>query len=189
MQYRLSRIVSLLALAVSLTSGCIFSPERKPPKQKIPFTYLAPIGPRNVLQNLVSAYINRDSVETRAVYDFDYKGYGYDPSLPTPNVQFTNLDEIYHVKFLHDDPNIVSVLLDLGQPSTWQVLPGSATDDPGTMVIPIQFHNLRIDDVSTGGGYELTVDSQIEFAFKPKEIAAGDTTWTVIRWTERFTAH
>jgi hypothetical protein len=151
--------------------------------------YLAPTSPANVLQNLTKAYVNRDSIATRAVYDDLYKGTGFDPSLPTPNVEFTKSMEVSHVRRLHDDPDIVSVQLDLGAASTWQVLPGNATDAPGTMVIPIQYHLLRIEDVSVGGSYELSPDSQIEFGFKPTRTASGDTTWAVIRWTEVLTVH
>src|SRR5262245_32048019 len=104
MASRLIRAFSLLsASCLLLAAGCIFSPERKPPKKPVPFDYLPPISPGNVLQNLVSAYNNRDSVETALVYDDTYTGVSTDPSAQTPVPDLHKPDEIHHVKRLHDD--------------------------------------------------------------------------------------
>lgn len=183
MRFRVIQLpAALVGLALLLASGCIFSPERKPPKVPKPFVYLPPISPQNVLQNLVSSYTNRDSVETALVYDAAYQGSSSDPSQPTPVYAFTRADEVHHVHRLKNDPNIVSVQLDLGQGSTWNVLPGLVTDPPGALVIPIQFYSIVVRDVSSSEYVFKPVT--MEYAFKPTQVAPGDTVWTVCRWTE-----
>ena len=182
MQFRLMRILPVLFVCtLALASGCIFSPEQKPPKTKPPVEYLEPISPQNVLQNLVKSYKARDSIATAVVYDVDYTGSSTDPSAPTPIVDFNQAKEISHVKRLHDDPNIVSVDLDLGPVATWQVLPPNASDPSDWKIINTNFQSVEIRDVSTFT-YQSS-NRQIEWAFKPKTVGTT-TTWTVIRWTE-----
>lgn len=89
------RVLGLLvALAVGALAlaGCGKDPV-KPPAAK-PFTYLAPHAPTSVLQNMVSAYNNRDSVETGVVYDVNYRGYS--PGAPLGVGYFTRSDEVHH---------------------------------------------------------------------------------------------
>jgi len=183
MQFRLNRVAPLLVLiALALASGCIFSPEQKPPKVKAPIEYLDPISPQNVLQNLVKAYKGRDSIATSAVYDNEYTGSSTDPSAPEPIVEFNKAQEVSHVHRLHDDPNIVNVDLDLGPPETWQVLDANASDPPEWKIINTNFQKVEIRDI-TSFTYESS-NRQIEWAFKPTRTSSGDTTWTVRRWTE-----
>ena len=184
MQFRFIRfnrgVPFLLALSLVLASGCIFSPDQKPPKVKPPVEYLAPTSPQNVLQNLVMAYSARDSIATFAVYDPAYEGTSTDPSAPIPIVQFTRAQEVSHVKRLHDDPNIVSVSIDLGQPATWVFLPPNPSD-PTWEIIDTNFQSIEIRDITTFT-YQSS-NRQIEWAFKPTTVGST-TTWTVIRWTE-----
>lgn len=184
MQCRVNRILPLLLVScIALASGCIFSPDKKPPKVTPPIEYEPPISPANVLMNLVKAYNGRDSVATKAVYNENYQGTSTDPSQPTPIVQFTRASEVSHVKNLHDNPDIVSVLLDLGQPGTWQVLPPNASDPPDWVIINTNFQRVEITDGSQQATY-LSSNQQLEWAFKP-DTTGSTTTWTVIRWTER----
>ncbi len=173
----------LLSISFLALSGCIFNPDRKPPSKPKPIMYLAPISPRNVLQNMITAYTGRDSVGTAAVYDVSYQGTSNDPGAPIPIVQFSKDDEVRHVGRLKLDPNIVSVFLDLGQVSTWQRLDASAGDPPGWAVIPITASRVQIEDISVQTRYEST-NQIIEYTFKPTSTTPGDTTWTIVRWTE-----
>lgn len=149
--------------------------------------YLAPISPQNTLKNLISAYTWRDSVETGVVYDGDYQGTSANPSAPTPVSTFTRADEIRHVGRLKLDANIVSVFVDLGSPTTWQVLDGNASDPPGWKVIQIASQTVQIEDISTFTTW-VSRNNLIEYTFKPDSIpgapAAEDTVWSVVRWTE-----
>lgn len=153
----------------------------------VPPKYLAPISPQNTLQNLISAYTRRDSVETGVIYDSNYQGTSTDPSAPTPVSTFTKADEIRHVGRLKLDANIVSVFVDLGSPTTWQVLDGNASDPPGWKVIQVTSQTVRIEDISTFHTWEAR-NNVIEYTFKPDSIpgapAAEDTVWSVVRWTE-----
>jgi hypothetical protein len=181
---RLIRVAAaLLMVAALLATGCIFSPDRKPPSKPKPIDYEDPISPQNVLLNLIEAYTNRDSVGTAAVYDASYQGTSSDPGAPQPIVQFSKDDEVRHVGRLKLDPNIVSVFLDLGSAPTWQRLDGSVSDPPGWAVIPIPASRIEITDNSINTKYE-AVNHIIEYTFKPTVGAPGDTTWTVVRWTE-----
>lgn len=173
----------LIPAALALLSGCIFSPERKEPKPKPPIEYLAPTFPQNVLQNLIMAYVESDSIQTKIVYDEFYEGTSIDPSAPIPLFNFTRANEVSHVKNLHDDPNIVSIFLDLGAPGTWERLGGNASDPPGWAIIPIPSQKIRIEDIARFTIWE-SVNRVIEYTFKPTVSSPGDTTWTVVRWTE-----
>jgi len=183
MQLRLNRVASLLLVSsLALASGCIFSPEKKPPKITPPIEYLAPISPANVLQNLVKAYNGRDSIQTKVVYDINYQGTSTNPSDPQPIVGFTRPQEVSHVKHLHDNPDIVSVSLDLGPPDTWIVLDANASDPPDWKIINTNFQKVEITDGSKALTYQSS-NQQLEWAFKPTTVGST-TTWTVIRWTE-----
>lgn len=184
MFHRLIRVAAaLLMVAALLATGCIFSPDRKPPSKPQPIGYLSPDSPQNVLQNLITAYTNRDSVGTAAVYDVAYQGTSNDPGAPTPTVQFDKDDEVRHVGRLKLDPNIVTILLDLGPPPTWQRLGPSASDPADWAVIPIPASRIEITDNSIQVTYQASNDI-IEYTFKPTVTAPGDTAWTVVKWTE-----
>jgi len=174
-------------VALVLLAGCIFSPERKPPTVKAPLSYLKPTSPQDVLQNLIASYVNRDSVQTRLVYDASYVGTSIDPSAPDPIPDFTREDEIRHVGRLKLDPNIVTVFLDLGANGTWEVLDGNASDPPGWKIIPINSQTVRIEDIALSTTWQ-SLNQVIEYTFKPTDVpgapAGEDTTWTVVRWTE-----
>jgi hypothetical protein len=165
-------------------SGCIFSPDTKPPKVKPPIEYLAPISPQNVLQNLVKAYNGRDSIETMALYDDQYVGSSTssDPTAPYPPYEFNKAMEVSHVHALHDNPNIVNVAIDLGAPATWLVLSPDA-NDPEWPIIYTNYQSIEIRDASKSLIYQSS-NRQIQWKFKPTAHAGSDTTWAVIRWTE-----
>ena len=153
------------------------------PGEPVTATYLSPTSPQNVLQNLVRAYVMRDSVETAAVYDGSYQGTSTNPSAPIPISNFSRWDEIRHVEALKRNNNIVSVFLDLGPPATWHRLPPDASDPADWAVIPIPASTVRIDDAGTATLWE-SVNRVIEFKFKPTVNGPTDTTWAVVRWTE-----
>lgn len=145
--------------------------------------YPVPRSPAIVLQNLVSAYDGRDSIEIGALYDVNYQGSSTDPSRVPPTINFTRTDEIHHVHRLKTDPNVLNVSLDLGPTGSWVRYPGNVTDPPGAAVIPIPQFNLTLYDTGSGAFYS-TKPCSVEFAFRPTVSAQNDTTWTVIRWTE-----
>lgn len=170
----------LLALALA---GCGDDPVKpKPPGDAGLPHYFPPTSPQNVLQNLVIAYEARDSVGTAAVYDSAYVGSTVDPSAPTPYPDRSRQDEVRHVGRLRLDPNLVSVFVDLGLPSSWQRLPGSAGDPAGWAVIQISNNTVRIEDIGRATTWN-AMNNFMEYAFKPT-IIGPDTTWTVVRWTE-----
>jgi hypothetical protein len=147
------------------------------------YHYLPPSSPQNVLQNLVTAYNDRDSVQTGLVYDVSYIGTGAtDPSVPDPLPDFTRQAEIRHVGHLKIDPNIVSVFLDLGPPTSWQRLPAPASDPPGWAIIQLTSSTVRIEDIGRSATLEAH-DNVMEFTFKPT-VTPPDTTWTVVHWVE-----
>ena len=184
MFYRLRRSAPLfLGALLLLAAGCIFSPERKPPTTIRQTPYLAPTSPSNVLQNLVTAYVRRDSAETALVYDANYSGSSTDLSGVLPKSSFTQADEIRHVGALKLSTNIVGVTLDLGDYRIWVRQPGDASDPPGYAIINIPASKVSIDDVGLNKLWEST-NRVIQYTFKPTVATPGDTTWTVITWTE-----
>lgn len=178
---RFSRLSGLLLILIgALAGGCVFSPLQKPPKGKVPFFYDKPISPAIALQNMISAYNNRDSVETGVVYDVNYRGYS--PDAPSGVGYFTRADEVHHVHRLYNDPNIVNVSLSLGPTESWQQIPPESDDLPGTVVIAIRTSTITID-VTLVSLY-IAKNIPMEYAFTPNVSALGDTTWTIIRWRE-----
>lgn len=169
------------AVLLVLALGCGSDDKIVGPRRTIPI----PTGssPQQTLQNLVFAYNSRDSVVTAVVYDDTYSGVSVYPGSPPGGLQVSKSDEVRHVGWLKLDANIVSILLDMGHAATWQRLPGALGDPPGWAVIPIPNSTVRIDDHGTSTIWE-SKNSTMEFTFKPTVNAPGDTTWTVIRWTE-----
>lgn len=175
--------LALLLLALALLSGCIFSPERKPPSATPPPpSYEAPTNPTAVLRNLIKAYMARDSVETDSVYYVNYQGLS--PDLLTP---YSRSDERRHVGRLKLDPNIISVFLDLGPPATWQLIDSYATDPPGCKLIVITSQTVRVEDIVLATTWQST-NQTMEYVFIPIPVptapAAADTIWKVYRWKE-----
>jgi hypothetical protein len=168
-------------LILAVAGGC--GKKTMGPKSTPPPIYSSATSPQNVLQNLVTAYTRRDTVETALVYDIVYQGSSNDPSSPTPTRYFSRADEIRHVGALKLNNNIGSISIDFGPPTSWVRLAPLASDPPEWAIIPIPANTIRIDDVSTATSYEST-NTNMEFTFKPTVSAPGDTTWTVVRWTE-----
>lgn len=178
----LGAAASLLFLLIAIT-GCGKKTVGPGTSGVVPFQYLAPSSPQNVLQNLVSAYVRRDSVETDSVYNQLYSGISTTLSPPTSLPPFSKTDEVRHVAALRLNPNIVSVSLDLGAPATWQRLPGYVSDPPASALIVISSSMIRIEDAGSATTWQ--VQNQVmEYIFLPTVPVAGDTTWTVYRWRE-----
>jgi hypothetical protein len=183
MTSRFSRtVLVLLALILALATGCIFSPERKPPTKTKPVEYLKPDSPTSVLQNLIKSYTERDSVETELVYDPLYEGTSDVPGAPAGGYLFNRTSEVRHVGALKLSRDIVSISLDLGPIQSWQILPGNASDPPDWVIIPIPASTVQINDVANNTVYE-SVNRVIEYTFKPT-LVSGETVWTVVRWRE-----
>jgi hypothetical protein len=183
---RLMRLLTLsLLIAAIATAGCIFSPEKKPPKPVIPFEYAGFFAPQATLLTMIQAYTRRDSVETALVYDDNYQGESIDPSGIVGNFTVTRLNEIRHVGRLKLDPNIVSVDLDFGNQSSWSRIPPDASDPAEWAQIQINFATIHVDDIS-----QSTFESSnqtLSYKFKPYATAPAETTWKIIRWSEIVT--
>ena len=182
-RWRMLAATTFVYILVVAAVGCEKNSVAPDPGGEVPFQYLPPSSPQNVLQNLVSAYIRRDSVETAAVYDIVYQGTSTMPSSATPVLHFQRADEIHHISALNQNSNIVSIVVDLGPTSTWQRLPANASDPPDWAVIPIQFFSVEIRDAGSAMVYQAT-NNLMEYTFKPTVHAPADTTWTVVRWVE-----
>jgi len=142
-----------------------------------------PSTPRIALANMVRAYEARDSVETLAVYDPTYEGRSTDLASPRPDIVFNRADEIHHVRALHDNPDIVSVAVEFGPPSTWFRLPPDNTDPSDWAILQINSANVEIMDIGTATLHQAK-NSMMLYSFKPTVAAPGDTTWKIIKWTE-----
>lgn len=184
MNSRVTRTAAALALALFLPAGCLFSPEKKPPVVVPPIDYPKALSPQRALENMVTAYANRDSAQTDSVYHDNYQGVSTDPSLPGGRVDFTKANEVRHVGRLRLDPNIISVFLDLGSPGTWSPLPSSDADNPGTWLdIELNFQTVKIEDLANSTTWESN-NRPLIFSFAPVDDASGDTIWKIIRWKE-----
>jgi hypothetical protein len=146
--------------------------------------YPALTTPQNTLEAMQRAYISRDSVETKQVYDANYVGTSTDLNDP-PEVQvstFRYADELAHIATMARSTTISSVLLDLGPSSSWTRLSSDDMSHPEWAVIEINaFHG----EIYDGATLSLFTSSQpMTFTFIPTVAAPGDTTWKIIRWNE-----
>jgi hypothetical protein len=175
--------LSVAALAL-LGSGCIFSPKTddKPPPP-VPKTYLEPISPENVLENLKTAYEARDSVEYKNIYAASYEGTSTDLSDPQPTVStFRYADETAHMGKLAQVTTIVSVVFDIGLRSTWHPIASDDPAHPEWMMVQINASKIQIYDGPTL--YSAVSTNAITFTFEPTSVN-GLTTWKIVRWNEQ----
>jgi hypothetical protein len=185
MAMHLRRFAPLLVVTAGLVTGCLFSPEKKPPLPVVPFEYLRPSTPNAVLQNMKEAYERRDSVQTAEIYALGYEGTSTDLASPTPAVyNLTWFDEKHHVAALKLNTDIASISVDLGPQGTWLRLSPEPTDPPTWAVVQIQQANIQVNDVNSGFLYQ-SQNNKMLYTFAPYDVpAVGDTLWNIIRWTE-----
>jgi len=132
---------------------------------------------------MVTAYVARDSVETKQVYDSSYVGTSTDLNDPVPSVAtFRYADEIRHVAVLARTSAIVSIVLDLGLRSSWTRLPSDDPSHPEWAMI--QINNFRLEVYDGPTLYTASSTNPMTFTFRPVTTAPPDTTWTIVRWTE-----
>lgn len=177
---RLPTILVVLGLAVS---GC-GDDEKGPvgPGDPIP----PPLtSPQNVLQNLLLAYVARDSVQTALVYDDAYQGASVDPSGIVGNFNFAKADEVSHVGGLRRNPNIAVVAVDFGSPSSWTRMGPDPADPPDWAQIQINTATIQVEEFA-GSTHQVQNQAMI-YKFKPTVAAPGDTTWKIVEWTEIVT--
>jgi len=172
------------AILAMLSSGCIFSPKTDdrppPPVQK---TYLDPISPENVLENLKTAYEARDSVEYKNIYATSYEGTSTDLSDPSPTVStFRYADETAHMGKLAQVTTIISVVFDIGLRSTWHVIDSDDQAHPEWKMVQINASKIQIYDGATL--YSAISTNAITFTFEATSVN-GLTTWKIVRWNEQ----
>ena len=183
---RFIRLVMSCAILPLLIFGCIFSPKRaenKPPPP--PPVYLAPTSPQNVLENMLAAYVHRDSVEYKLVFDQAlYVGESTDQTTqPITSDSLRWGDEARHISRLARDPDILRIDLQFPPSQSWITYPSGFVDDPpGSVSMTITRPTLTLY-TSTNGDYMLGGVGQFEYRFAPT-VSGGETTWKIIHWTE-----
>lgn len=167
-------------VAAAVLGGCGSDDDNpvKPPGPKYPEL----TSPQNVLQAMQIAYQTRDSVETKLVYDTNYVGKSEDLSNPAQSFTFSHYDEVQHVATLAQSSTISSVVLDMGPISSWTRLSSDDPSHPEWAMISISYWLVEINDGSTV--YQAPSTNPMVFAFTPTVAAPGDTTWTIVRWSE-----
>ena len=175
---RTGAILIVTALAAALSGGCGSDDDPVKPPPGNP----APTGPQAVLTRLIAAYQARDSVETKQVYDSSYVGTSQDLSDPYILTQLRYSDEVRHVAALARSTTIVSVSADFGPSSSWTRLPSDDVSHPEWALIQINSVHIQIYDGPTL--YEVVSSNPMLFHFKPTVVAASDTTWRIVKWTE-----
>lgn len=173
-------------LVAGLLSGCGKDNPVKP-KEIAVLTYPVLSSPQNALSALVTAYTQRDSVETGAVYDSSYQGSSQDLTDPNnpPTLFFTHSDEVHHVAALARSPAITEIIFNIGSPATWTRLASDDASHPEWAVIQIFGHYIGIRDGATE--YDAYGTNPFLFKFKPStpdSSSPTDTLWRVVRWTE-----
>ena len=179
-------------LAAMVLSGCGKDSPTKP--KPLPPEYSVPSTPAEVLSNLEHAYSQRDSAETKVLYDSSYVGTSRDLSDPpgTTPYSFTYSDEVAHVAKLARTPSITSAYMNLGPPTSWTRLESNDLSHPDWAMIQIAGSSLtvRVTEATPEGTDEYVANGStefFEFAFKPTTpaaISSSDTLWNIVRWRE-----
>lgn len=174
------------AVAAALLGGCGSDDDGgdliKPP----PAGYPERTTPQKVLTALTMSYQNRDSTETKQLYDSSYVGTSTDLNLLPGNQvsTFYYYDEVSHVAALKRSTTIVSVAADLGLSSSWTRLPSDDVTHPEWAQIQLSSVHLEIIDGQTT--YEVLSTNPMVFQFSPKFDSSSptDTLWRIVRWNE-----
>ena len=142
-------------------------------------------GPQSTLENMRLAYVARDSIETKQVYDSNYVGTSIDLNDPGSPATFRWDDEVRHVAALAHSQAVVSIVLDLGPSSSWTRMSSDDPSHPEWAMIKIGSGNFHCEVVDTSiTTYSVTSTNPMTFYFTPRVTAPGDTTWKIVRWNE-----
>jgi len=166
-------------------SGCIFSPNKKPPTVTPPPDYPLLINPFSVLDALALAYAARDTNEVKLLYDpVNYTGTSYD-SDDQSSLTFRWRDEVNHVAALVRRTSITRVQITY-PPSRYRF--SDLADPPGWATIQLlqgNGMNVEISDSPTSYFFKSGVSTEFKFIPKtPDSSSPTDTTWKIVRWNE-----
>ena len=148
--------------------------------------YPALTTPQNTLEAMQKAYVSRDSVETKQVYDPSYVGTSTNLNDPPGNQisTFTFSDEVDHVVALAKSTTISSILLDFGPSSSWTRLSSDDPSHPEWAVLQIGAGSFHAEIYDGPTLYSAQSTYPMTFTFIPTVVAPGDTTWKIVRWNE-----
>lgn len=158
-----------------------------PTKPKLPTALPPPSTPENVLRRLEYAYSQRDSVETKNIYDSTYVGTSVDLTDPPGSqlLSFTYGDEISHVATLARSTTITSVECYFGSSTR---LPSDDVSHPEWAVIALPGGSIHIEIDDGPDAIQVTGSNDLmTFHFKPTTPASSsptDTLWKIVRWDE-----
>ena len=174
-------VIAAVVLPVLIT-GCgndnAVRPQRPNPK---PLTYIVSSTPHAVLYNLQLAYTRRDTTEYKSLFDDNYVGTSFDPSVPG-QYTFSKQDERLHILALARTTSITSIYLTFPPVLTRET---DISDPPGWTIMHMTGVQLEINDSPTS--LQLDQSQSMEFKFSPTtpdSTSPTDTTWKIVRWTE-----
>ena len=177
------QLVAALVVLALASGACGNDNVVNPKPEPQPPTYPILSNPYNVIDALVTAYVRRDTVEIKLLYDDGYQGASSDQTDPVPSLlAFTKADEVAHVAALaHASLTSISVLK---SPSFTRYR--DAGDPPGWASIDNPLQSLQISDATTTRAVDLAHET-MQFKFiphTPDPSSTTDTTWKIVRWIE-----
>lgn len=177
----LLRILAVLAIFVA--AGCgILDPGQTHGHGGGSSQYLDLKTPEHVMQNLSTAWHNRDSSETLQLYAPDYIGTSTDVTDNT-SLNFTRDAEVGVVGALRRTASITTVNLILPAESTWTHT--TYQGDPASWrAIQFPAAAVIVQVYDPNGDWEAKSSTFLEFKFRPVSVSGADTTWGIVRWTE-----
>lgn len=193
---RFVRGIVAMGIALSL-SGCLFSPDKDPPKTDEPVVFLPQTSPENVLENLITAYEQQNYDEYVKLFDETFF-FAFDPvdveksggDIP---IEWGKDDDIRSTRNMFDEPLVEKVTLDfvIDDPE-----PATSADEQrhtfplGTMKVTASEVELQVDTRDPEGGeniiYEVSGDQAIFFLYPhPTEKVDGLAKWYIVEWRDR----
>ena len=180
----LASLAAVTSLICGVLGGCIFSPAQSHPDPNPRPVYPVPQSPEVVLDNLSSAYANRDSTEYKSLFDSSYVGISENVVLGTVD-EFRYADEVMHIAALARKASITSVAFTFG---TLLRFPSDDPAHPEWALIPMPGDGVKVQVDDGEDSWQATgTNEYFQFTFKPTTPAPSsptDTTWQIIRWKE-----
>jgi hypothetical protein len=174
-------VICIVLLAAFAGSGCIFSPDKEPPKETQ--NYVPQTTPENVLVNLQVSYRRREITQYAKLLhpEFIFKFQTVDIENVGKEFWTRDEDSTKTANLFEADP-VTEIKIDLTY--------GRADDDididmePGTKHIRVNPTFLEVEETLAAGNTTFRVDGDIQDMFFVRGAEADSTTWYLWEWRD-----
>lgn len=185
-------VLLVLPLFLGLLPGCPWSPEKTVKPPDVVSKYLAQSSPGNVMENLRTAYMERNLDEYKKLFAADFTfvfapADATDPDNPTPT-QWSGAEEFTSTENMFRDDLVEKIELEYG--SLGVAEPDSANWGAGAWKMKIDGVNLAVrtrNEQNEPLTYLVPGTTEVFFFREDKNTPASDgrPTWFIFRWEDQ----